>query len=70
MDNCLEKRVIELETLVSYQDHTIEQLNQVIYSQQLKMDEISAKIDAVEGLIKNQTSDDKRTLEEERPPHY
>jgi len=70
MDNCLEKRVIELETLVSYQDHTIEQLNQVIYSQQLKIDEISEKVDAVEGLIKNQTSDDKRTLEEERPPHY
>ena len=66
----LEKRIIELESLVSFQDHTIDQLNQVIYGQQQQIDNVLEKIDAVESLVKSQASEEKRTLEEERPPHY
>ena len=70
MDKSIDERIIELESLVSFQDNTIEQLNQVIYSQQMQIDNISDKIYAMESLVKNQASEEKRTLEEERPPHY
>lgn len=70
MNDSLEKRVIELESLISFQDNTIEQLNEVIYNQQLQIDNILEKISSIEGMVKNQSSGEKRTLEEERPPHY
>ena len=70
MDNTLEKRIIELESLISFQEHTIDQLNQVMYNQQLQIDGISQQMTAVTSMMKSQNPEDKRTLEEERPPHY
>jgi len=68
--NDLEERIIKLESMVSFQDHTIEQLHEVIYRQQQELDEIIQKMSNVEALVKSQMTDEKRTLEEERPPHY
>jgi len=66
----LEERIIELESLVSFQDNTIEQLNEVIYKQQRQFDKFENKLSTLEKQMKEQETGETRTLEEERPPHY
>ena len=66
----LEERIIKLESMIAFQDHTIEQLNEVIYKQQQDLDGMLQKVKNVESLLKSQQPEEKRTLEEERPPHY
>ena len=65
----LEQRIIELETRLSYQDHTIEQLNEVVTAQQRQIDRLDASL---RGLREQQTDGDqiRRPDEEAPPPHY
>ncbi len=69
--NELEDRIIKLESLTAFQDHLIEQLNDVIYKQQLEIDDINNQISAVKLMMKeNSTQEEHRTLADEKPPHY
>lgn len=65
----LEQRIIELETRLSYQDHTIEQLNEVVTAQQRQIDRLEA---GLRGLREQQAGGDRirRPDEETPPPHY
>lgn len=65
----LEQRIIELETRLSYQDHTIEQLNEVVTAQQRQIDRLEA---GLRGLRAQQAegSQIRRPDEETPPPHY
>jgi uncharacterized coiled-coil protein SlyX len=66
MENDHEKRLVELEALISFQDQSIADLNDVIVSQQKQIDLLS---NAIEKVQSNVTS-----LQEEPndkpPPHY
>jgi len=65
----LEQRIIELETRLSYQDHTIEQLNEVVTAQQRQIDRLEA---GLRGLREQQAGGDqiRHPDEETPPPHY
>jgi SlyX protein len=66
----LEQRIIELETRLSYQDHTIEQLNEVVTAQQRQIDRLEKGMQN----LRTQFADDgpgiRRPDEETPPPHY
>ena len=66
----IEERLIELESTVAFQEVTIEELNTVLYEQQQEIQELFQKLKLVEGMVKNQQPTEKRTPEDERPPHY
>ena len=67
----LENRIIELETKVSYQDHTIQELNEVVIRQQQQIDELEKNVNKLSAHLKAQNpSDLARPEEEAPPPHY
>ncbi len=66
-----EKRITELETKVAYQEHTIQELNDVIYKQQQQIDKVEIMCQHLMDRI--QTLSDTGSGESsanERPPHY
>ncbi|PCI41677.1 MAG: hypothetical protein COB41_10420 [Proteobacteria bacterium] len=67
----LNERMIELETKSSYQEHLIQELNEVIISQQKQLDALEARMQRMSDYLKNnQGSQIARPDEEVPPPHY
>lgn len=67
----LNERMIELETKSSYQEHLIQELNEVIISQQKQLDTLESSIQRVSNYLKNnQDLQLARPDEEVPPPHY
>jgi len=65
------ERIIELETKSSYQEHLIQELNDVVISQQKQIDSLQASMQRVSDYLKNnQGSQLARPDEEVPPPHY
>jgi len=66
-----DKRITELETKVAYQEHTIQELNEVIYKQQQQIDNIEIKcqhlMDRIQSLSDSSPGEQPAN---ERPPHY
>lgn len=60
-----DERLIHIETKISFQDKVIDELNAVVYSQQLKIDEIEKKVADLQKKI----ADDINTAHIP-PPHY
>lgn len=67
----MDERLIEIETKVAYQEHTISELNDVIYRQQQQIDQLEricrALTDRMQDMAETATSDKGG---HERPPHY
>ena len=67
----LEEKLIELETKLTFQEDTIEQLNRVIIDQQKKIDKISNQLLRLDSKIsENLTQQDNNSNQHEIPPHY
>ncbi|MDX8411243.1 MAG: SlyX family protein [Mariprofundaceae bacterium] len=67
----MDERIIELETKMAYQDHTIHELSDVIAGQQKQIDALEAKMERVLEHLKAITASDiARPEEEAPPPHY
>ena len=66
-----EQRITELETKVAYQEHTIQELNDVIYEQQQQIDKIEIMcrhlMDRIQSLSESGAGDQPAN---EKPPHY
>ncbi len=66
-----EERFINIETKLAHQEFLVEELNQVIYSQQKQITDLENKIltliQRVEGAL---TADDEIRPAGEKPPHY
>jgi uncharacterized coiled-coil protein SlyX len=64
-------RVIQLEELVSHQEHLLQQLNNVVSELRSECDGLKdmlgERCDRLESRIENQSSGD---LSDEKPPHY
>jgi SlyX protein len=67
----VEDRLIDLETRIGFQEHTIEQLNQVIVDQQKQLDRLALRLEQTEERMKSlQSSNIALPHEEAPPPHY
>jgi len=67
----LEHSIIELEAKVSYQDHMIQELNEVVIRQQQQVEKLEKNVNNISGLLKAlNPSDLARPEEETPPPHY
>jgi SlyX protein len=66
MSNDLEKRVIELESIISYQDQMLGDLNEIVINQQNQLDTLEAKVTKVKDSISNVQD----TMNDKPPPHY
>ncbi|WMS87740.1 SlyX family protein [Pleionea litopenaei] len=67
----IEQRVTDLECQLSFQDDTIETLNQTVIAQRKQIDELSHQISKLSTqltTLQNEQNDDKTA--DERPPHY
>jgi len=67
----IEQRVTDLECQLSFQDDTIETLNQTVIAQRKQIDELSHQISKLSTqltTLQNEQNDDNTA--DERPPHY
>jgi len=67
----LNEQIIELETKSSYQEHLIQELNEVVVEQQKQIDALQASMQRMSDYFKNnQGSQLVHPEEEVPPPHY
>ncbi|GAB3185823.1 SlyX family protein [Hydrogenophaga aquatica] len=71
MEDPTSRRLTELEIKTSFQEDWLEQLNQLVYEQQLKIDQLTEEL----GRLRLQLQDNAatpafRSLRDELPPHY
>ncbi len=67
----MDERVTELESRVAFQDHTIQELNDVVTSHQQVIDNLIQELDSLKQQVKNLAPSlviDES--EETPPPHY
>jgi len=66
-----EKRIVELETKLSFQEHLIQELNEALTHQQQQLDVLQHRLDTMREQIQAGLSDEIRPVSEEvPPPHY
>jgi SlyX protein len=65
----VQDRIVELETRIAYQEHTLETLGDEVARQQKRIEQLEA---AVRQLVERsaQTETFRGTAADERPPHY
>jgi len=67
----MEERIIELESKLSYQDHIVGELNEVVTRQQQQIDRLEVAVQQLRSHLKQQSSSGLvRPDEEAPPPHY
>jgi SlyX protein len=64
----IENRIIELETRISYQDHIIQELNEVVTRQQQQIDRLEKSLKQMSEHMK--AINPARPEDETLPPHY
>ena len=66
-----EDRIVDIEIKVSRHDDVLDVLNQTIYQQQKKIDELEALCSALARRIREMAqADNGGNLSHEKPPHY
>lgn len=66
----LEKRIIDLETKIAFQDQVIEDLNSAVIRQQKQIDHIEKAFAAFKSQAHAVQSGDNEIRPNEKPPHY
>lgn len=68
----LEERMVELEALYMHQQKLVQELNQVVFEQTKKVDQLQRDLKMLVGEIRQLRDGGRevRRLEEEIPPHY
>ncbi|MES2526458.1 MAG: SlyX family protein [Bdellovibrionota bacterium] len=67
----MEKRLIELEIRFSHQDDFLSQLNEVVTEQQTRIARLEKEIlDLKKNMNSEAGVDSRRTLLDDKPPHY
>lgn len=66
--------LIELQSKLAFQEHTLEELNQVITEQQKQIDRLEQQVlllrDKCEALEDAQSAPQSGAQQQEKPPHY
>jgi SlyX protein len=65
----VERRLVELETKIAFQEETIQQLNEVVCDQQLRLERACARLEELAGRVAEQPPAG-APADAERPPHY
>ena len=65
-----DQRIIDLETKISFQDKSIEDLSDSVYLQQQQLTELEKKIQALQKRIESDQNGDSEIRPQEKPPHY
>jgi SlyX protein len=65
-----EERFIDIETKLTHQEFLLEQLNQTIYQQQLKIDELETKMLGIYKRFQEALAAGDEIRANEKPPHY
>ncbi|MDQ6976084.1 MAG: SlyX family protein [Mariprofundaceae bacterium] len=68
--NNTNKRLDELESRFSHQDHLIEELNGVIIAQQQQLDQQANELTQLRWLLRHGETPIRHQAEEAPPPHY
>jgi SlyX protein len=67
----IEERLIKIETKITFQEDTIEELNKLAYQQQKKLDRLEAICELLVKHIESLADDGNEGMSvNERPPHY
>lgn len=67
-----EQRLIDLETKLAFQDHTIKELNGVVCELREQLDKVTEACKYLTNRIMNPEDDNNSefNVDEDRPPHY
>ncbi len=65
-----EQRLAELEIKASFADDLLDQLNQLVWRQQLRIDQLQRELAALRDQLRNNATPTFRSLRDELPPHY
>ncbi len=65
-----EDRFVDIEIKLAYQEDLVESLNQVVYQQSLRIDQLEALVNKLGEHIRNNSQTTPGMLLGERPPHY
>lgn len=71
--HAMESRLEMLESKLAHLELAFDELNQVVYSQALKLDKLQAESQKLQGRLKEVVEDMQSqpfSAEDERPPHY
>lgn len=67
----MEERLIELETRLAFQDHVVQELNDVVVRQQREIDDLRREIEMLSNQLKTLApSLVENRSDEPPPPHY
>ncbi len=67
----MEERIINLEIKFSHQDEFLQELNQIVVNQQKTIDRLEKEILDLKRNINSESGvDSRRTLLDDKPPHY
>lgn len=65
-----QERITELEIRFSHQDHFLKELNSVVVSQQLTIEQLQKAVLDLKRSLNQETISATRTLQDDKPPHY
>ena len=65
-----EDRFVDIEIKLAYQEDLVESLNQMVYQQSLRIDQLEALVNKLGEHIRNNAQTTPGMLLGERPPHY
>ena len=67
----MDERLIDLESRLAFQEHTLQELERVIFEQQRALDRLGLRLEAAEGRLRSLgESPLGRPEDEPPPPHY
>lgn len=65
-----EDRFVDIEIKLAYQEDLVESLNQIVYQQSQRIDQLEALVGKLGEHIRNNSQSTPGMLPNERPPHY
>lgn len=68
MSKEVDEKLVDLEVRLSFQEETIDQLNDVILFQNKKIDSLERQLKMIAGKLNSVESDE--TVYDQKPPHY
>ncbi len=66
----MENRIIDLETKSAYQEHLIQELNEVVISQQNQIDALEKSLQHLRDYMRSYEGQQNAPEQEAPPPHY